>query len=91
MYWFMQEDNPDAVPRQPRKSLQQVCQEAVAWSQQRALDVRLDRIGEYQFFFGICTDVQWAEIPNLLVHDGTTRCALLSSAALAMFCLVQRI
>lgn len=32
-------------------------------------------IGECQFFFGICTDVQWAEIPDMKVHPGGTRFA----------------
>lgn len=54
------------------QDLQHVCREATA---SRGEALQKDGIGECHFFFGICTDVQWAEIPDLNVHKGTTRCA----------------
>lgn len=56
------------------QDLQFVCQAATS---SRNEAVQKDEIGECQFFFGICTDVQWADIPDLDVHQGTTRCAQL--------------
>jgi hypothetical protein len=34
---------------------------------------QVDGIGQCLFSFGICTDLQWADIPDMVVHSGTTR------------------
>ena len=63
--------------REHEPSLEEVCHAALN-SQPASLCRRPQQnrgIAECQFFFGICTDVQWAEIPDMKIHPTGTRFA----------------